>query len=114
MTSSAISRRPDFGRRAAAYDELRPIDDNWWEVYDVLVREGDLRGRRVLEVGCGTGALAAALAERAGARVFACDPSPEMLEVARARAPRVGFKLARAEDLPFKDEWFERAVGRMF
>jgi SAM-dependent methyltransferase len=34
-----------------------------------------------------------------------------MLEVARANAPRgVGFKDGRAEDLPFKDEWFERAV----
>jgi len=75
------------------------------------VREGDLRGRRVLEVGCGTGRLAAALAERALAKVWAVDPSPEMLAVARERAPRgVAFKQAGAEALPFKDGWFERAV----
>jgi ubiquinone/menaquinone biosynthesis C-methylase UbiE len=75
------------------------------------VREGDLRGRRVLEVGCGTGRLAAALAERAYAKVWAVDPSPEMLAVARRRAPRgVAFKQASAEALPFKDGWFERAV----
>jgi ubiquinone/menaquinone biosynthesis C-methylase UbiE len=78
------------------------------------VGEGDLRGRRVLEVGCGTGRLAAALAERAYAKVWAVDPSPEMLAVARERAPRgVAFKRARAEALPFKDGWFDRAVAML-
>ena len=75
------SRAPDFGARAARYDELRPVDDNWWELFQALLTAGDLSGRRVLEVGCGTGALAVALAERA--RVWAVDSSPEMLEVAR-------------------------------
>jgi ubiquinone/menaquinone biosynthesis C-methylase UbiE len=75
------------------------------------VREGDLRGRRVLEIGCGTGSLAAALAERAAARVWAVDAAPQMLDVARAKASRtVRFKLARAEELPFRDGWFERCV----
>jgi len=80
----------------------------------VLVREGDLRGRRVLEVGCGTGVLAAALAEREAARVWAVDPEPAMLEVARARVPAgVGLKAGSAEALPFRDAWFERAVLRL-
>ena len=78
------------------------------------MREGDLRGRRVLEVGTGTGRLAAALAERAYAKVWAVDASPEMLAVARGRAPRgVAFKQAQAEALPFKDGWFERAVAML-
>jgi SAM-dependent methyltransferase len=67
----------------------------------------------VLEVGAGTGAVSAALAER-GARVWAVDASPEMVEVARSRLPRgAAVKVARAEALPFKDGWFERAVGRL-
>ncbi|MGH3027940.1 MAG: methyltransferase domain-containing protein [Gaiellaceae bacterium] len=75
--------------------------------------EGDLPGRRVLDVGCGTGALASALAER-GARVWGVDASEEMLEVARAAVgKRVGLKLGRAEELPFKDAWFERVVLRL-
>jgi SAM-dependent methyltransferase len=105
MTSSPT---PDFGARAATYDELRPADENWWEVYDALVREGDLDGRRVLDVGCGTGRFVAALAERA--KVWGVDESPQMLEVARARAPGVRFKQASAYALPFKDGWFERAT----
>ena len=99
---------PDFGRRASSYDELRPVDENWWEVCEALVREGDLAGHRVLDVGCGTGNLAAALSERA--KVWGVDASPEMLEVARSRAPRVRFKQASAEALPFKDGWFERVT----
>lgn len=67
----------------------------------------------MLEVGCGTGRLAAALAER-GARVWGVDPSTDMLAQARAAAgKRVGFKQGRAEALPFKDGWFERAVLRL-
>ena len=62
-------------------------------------------------MGCGTGRFAAALAERAYAKVWAVDSSPEMLEIARARAPSgVRFKQASAERLPFKDGWFERAL----
>jgi ubiquinone/menaquinone biosynthesis C-methylase UbiE len=105
------TRAPDFSRRAATYDEVRPVDDNWWEVYALAERLGDLRGRRVLDVGCGTGRLSLALAERAGAKVWGVDASPEMLAQARAKAPSgAAFKEAPAESLPFKDGWFERVV----
>jgi SAM-dependent methyltransferase len=104
---------PDFGPLAGDYDRLRPVDEKWWELVDVLMAEGDLRGRRVLDVGCGTGRLAVALAER-GAKVWGVDPSAEMLARARAVAgSTVGLKRGRAEALPFKDGWFERAVLRL-
>jgi ubiquinone/menaquinone biosynthesis C-methylase UbiE len=74
---------------------------------DELVRAGDLLGRRVLDVGCGTGRFSAALHER-GSRVWAVDPSPEMVAAARNRG--VNAKVAAAERLPFKEGWFERAV----
>jgi magnesium-protoporphyrin O-methyltransferase len=47
---------------------------------------GDLRGARVLDAGCGTGAAAVAMAER-GAEVVAVDLSPTLLDLARERAP---------------------------
>ena len=96
-----------FSLVAATYDELRPTDENWWEVFDLLVEEGDLLGRRVLDIGCGTGRVAAALAER-GARVWGVEPEPRMAELARKRLSTV--KIAPAEQLPFKDGWFDRAV----
>ncbi|PWU21125.1 MAG: hypothetical protein C5B48_11650 [Candidatus Rokuibacteriota bacterium] len=100
--------QPDFARRAATYDELRPgiagLDETVAEACEV-------RGRRVLDVGCGTGRFAEVLATRFGARVFGVDSEPEMLAVARARAVRgATFKQGRAEHLPFKDGWFERAT----
>jgi ubiquinone/menaquinone biosynthesis C-methylase UbiE len=108
MSSSATEH---FARIAPAYDELRPTDERWWQLFDAIVEAGDLRGRRVLDLGCGTGQLAAALAERAVARVWGVDASEEMAAVARASG--VNVKVARAESLPFKAAWFERAVVRM-
>jgi ubiquinone/menaquinone biosynthesis C-methylase UbiE len=103
--------RDFFARNAERYDELRPPGASWERRLDALVGEGDLRGRRVLDVGCGTAALTVALAERAGARVWGVEESKEMLEVARRRGVRaVGLKQGRAETLPFRDGWFERVV----
>jgi ubiquinone/menaquinone biosynthesis C-methylase UbiE len=67
----------------------------------------------VLDAGCGTGLLARALTER-GARVWGIDSSEEMLRQARANTGgKVPLKRARAELLPFKNGWFDRAVFRL-
>ena len=62
----------------------------------------------MLDIGCGTGRFLAQLAEIA--KGWGVDASPEMLEVARTRVGGAGLKLGSAEELPFKDGWFERAV----
>ena len=71
------------------------------------MREGDLAGRRVLDIGCGTGRALEAMAAR-GSRVWGVEPEPEMAALARERVSTV--KVAPAERLPFKDGWFERAL----
>lgn len=68
----------------------------------------------MLDVGCGTGTLAIALAMQYSCKVWGVDASPEMLEVARAKVSEgVGLKLGSAEALPFKDGWFERTVSKL-
>jgi len=67
-------------------------------------------GGRVLEIGCGTGAVTAQLA-CLGARVTALDQSPEMLEQARTRlaggsAPAVGEPDSAVE-------WLERTAAEI-
>ena len=98
---------------ASAYDSLRPRDERWWAVLEALVEMGDLAGRRVLDVGCGTGAPASALRDR-GADVSGVDASAEMLREAHARGlPRDRFVHGRAEALPFPDGAFERTLMRL-
>jgi magnesium-protoporphyrin O-methyltransferase len=46
----------------------------------------DLRGARILDAGCGTGAMAVELAQR-GADVVAVDISPALVEIAEKRMP---------------------------
>jgi SAM-dependent methyltransferase len=102
----------DFTSLASRYDDLRPADANWWEVLEAIAAGLGGRPARVLDVGCGTGRLARALAER-GTRVWAVDPSDAMLEQARAvPVPDVAFARASAEELPFEDASFDGAVLR--
>ncbi len=79
------------------------------------VREGD----RVLDVGCGTGTLALAAAQAAGAtgRVEGIDPGPEMIDRARSKAAHanasVDFQVAAIEDLPYEDDQFDVVLSSL-
>ena len=69
---------------------------------------------RVLDVGCGPGALISELVRRLGAdAVIAVDPSQGFVETARARFPGVRVELAAAEELPFDDELFDAALAQL-
>jgi demethylmenaquinone methyltransferase / 2-methoxy-6-polyprenyl-1,4-benzoquinol methylase len=62
----------------------------------------------VLDVACGTGAVALELRRRLGCRVVGVDQSEEMLAVARRRvSDEVELIQARAEALPFEDGGFD-------
>jgi ubiquinone/menaquinone biosynthesis C-methylase UbiE len=70
---------------------------------------GDVRGKKVLDVACGTGRHAVRLAD-AGAQVTALDRSEEMLAVARAKTDRVRFLRGDLDRLPFEDRSFDLVV----
>ena len=65
---------------------------------------------RVLDVGCGTGALAERLAE-SGYEVVGLDPSAGMLEVMRRRAPATVAVQGSATEMPFADGEFDLSVS---
>jgi SAM-dependent methyltransferase len=67
-------------------------------------------GDRVLDVGCGPGALTAAAAAR-GAHVTGVDLAVGMVAEARRRHPALTFIEADAEHLPFDDDAFDVALG---
>ncbi len=71
-------------------------------------------GRRVLDVGCGPGALTAELVARVGPdAVSAVDPSEPFVAAARARHPGVDVRLGTAERLPFADDAFDVSLAQL-
>jgi SAM-dependent methyltransferase len=71
-------------------------------------------GQRVVDVGCGPGALTTELVRRAGAAaVCAVDPSESFVAAARARFPGVDVRRAGAEQLPFDDGAFDAAFAQL-
>jgi SAM-dependent methyltransferase len=69
---------------------------------------------RVLDVGCGPGALTAELVRRLGpAAVSAVDPSEPFVAAARERNPGVDVREASAEELPFPDGEFGAALAQL-
>jgi len=71
-------------------------------------------GQRVLDVGCGPGALTRVLVQRLGAdAVSAVDPSESFVAAVGERVPGIEVHRASAEDLPFADDRFDAAVAQL-
>lgn len=71
---------------------------------DLLTLLAPKRGERVLDLGSGTGALSAQLAER-GADVLGVDASSEMVDEARRKYPTLAFKVGDGQQLAFEREF---------
>jgi SAM-dependent methyltransferase len=80
-----------------------------------LANFGRLRaGQRVLDVGCGPGALTGELVQRlGGSAVSAVDPSEAFVATARERYPDVDVQNASAESLPFCDSAFDATFAQL-
>lgn len=75
---------------------------------------GPTPGQRVLDVGCGPGALTHLLVERVGgSAVSAVDPSEAFVAAARARLPGVDVHRATAEELPYAENTFDVALAQL-
>src|ERR671936_2140004 len=71
-------------------------------------------GQRVIDVGCGPGALTAELVRRLGAgAVSGVDPSEPFVAALRAREPGVDVRRAVAEELPFGERSFDAALAQL-
>lgn len=99
-----------FAARYAAENESSLLNAHY-ERPAMLDLAGDVRGRRILDAGCGSGPLAEALLAR-GASVTGIDVSPAMIDLARRRlGPDADLHVAAlGEVLPFPDGSFDDVV----
>ncbi len=116
---------------SAAENYLREYHDRKPEAMSVLIESGRVTGdgrtsyevladrgaptRRVLDLGCGDGALLAVLARRGAEKLAGVDLSAGQLGLARQRPELVDAKLhhGRAQELPFEDDSYDAAVSHM-
>lgn len=98
----------DFDAVAGVYDESLPahVMAHYLDKRVEFIRRYLPTGGKVLDVGCGTGVLAARLASE-GYEVTGVDPFAGMLEHLRQREPSVAAVHASGQDLPFEDDTFD-------
>jgi ubiquinone/menaquinone biosynthesis C-methylase UbiE len=105
-------------REPITYDILDRPHRRWWNhhwaAYATLLKIG-IEGKSILVPGCGEGGDAIRF-RRLGAKVYAFDISPDMLEVARKRAEeeqvQVDFRQMPAEQLGYPDRYFDVVFAR--
>lgn len=122
LTEHAAANREAWAKEAASY--VAGAERNWaadeftWGILGVPERElgllGDVAGKDVVELGCGTAYVSAWLARR-GARPVGVDLTVEQLETARRMQAEHGLDFplvhASAEDVPLPDASFDLAVS---
>ncbi len=108
-----MASAPGYDLAALGYDKKEGYL-NSFEQGQVLPMLGDLVGKKVLDIGAGTGRLAIELA-RLGAEVTALDVSPSMLRVLDQKARKAGVKIntvvGDAESLDFPNNSFDWVVS---
>jgi len=97
-----------FDEIADAYDDSLPayVVEHYLQKRTDFIRANVPTGASVLDIGCGTGALAARI-RKAGYQVVGVDPSKGMLRVLKGRAPSVDAVAACGMTLPFADDRFD-------
>jgi ubiquinone/menaquinone biosynthesis C-methylase UbiE len=101
--------RLDYDLRAESFARHRDVHPG---VVQALLGSGFIGAEtRVLDVGCGTGNYAHALASLSGCRMSGVDPSAEMLARARDATGWDALLLGKAEALPFADDAFDLVMS---
>lgn len=108
-----VSGAATFRTSAEAYD--RHIGRYGRALARALIEAASVAaGQRTLDVGCGPGALTAALSEVLGPdHVTAVDPSRPFVEACARRHPGVDVRIGSAEALPFADDSFDVSLAQL-
>lgn len=107
--SSVFDSKKGYDKYASFYDKKTVFLDSFEQrVIGKMLR--CVKGRKILDAGCGTGRLIDKLLA-SGANVAAIDISPEMLRIAKKKFQNVKFVEGDVENLPFEDECFDIVIA---
>ena len=107
-----------FSEHVTRYDELGAEFQT--KAATAQLEGVDLQGKKVLDVGCGTGIISLLALQKGAVKVVCGDISNYMLDIARAKADRQGygtdcmdFRQLDAEFMPFEDASFDFVMTGM-
>lgn len=104
-----LNSKTGYDLYANFYDKKLAFLDSF-EQFHLLPNLGNIKDKKILDVGAGTGRLALRLAEK-GADVTALDISPEILKVLNKKNNKIRTITADAENLPFPDNSFNIIIA---
>jgi SAM-dependent methyltransferase len=108
MTGSAEHWGPLWGARP---HEWAAVEEQQLPTYEAAInRLGIGAGRRVLDIGCGSGVYLRAAADH-GAEVAGIDASDTLLSLARTRVPGADLRRGDMQFLPYEDATFDVVSG---
>ena len=95
------------GKAASHYEQLSDYQKTTG--LSLVTVSGVKRGEKVLDLGCGTGHLAAVLSETVGpeGRVVAVDPDGERVKIAREKYSRLNIEFLVADDQTFPGDGYD-------
>lgn len=98
-----------YNKIAEKYHDSRNLDkgnfyNQMLEMPTTLKLLGNVKGKKILDFGCGTGIYAKVLTKK-GAIVKGFDISPKMLEIAKKENPNLDLKRASGYKIPFKEKF---------
>ncbi len=122
--TAAMKKRMKLGYEGACSDHVTRYDElgleNYTKIATNLLEGVDLRGKEVLDVGCGTGILSLFAIKQGAARLTCGDLSEYMLGQCRKKIiaqgfseERVDFRQLDAESLPYDDKSFDAVISGM-
>ncbi|MCK5615672.1 class I SAM-dependent methyltransferase [Candidatus Pacearchaeota archaeon] len=103
--------KKNYDKSARAYHNWRTIENpqGWFyneflEMPATLELLGNVKGKKILDFGCGTGIYSKLLTKK-GAKVKGFDISPAMIEIAKEENPKLDLKVGSGYDIPFNEKF---------
>tara|TARA_Y100000034_G_scaffold134449_1_gene202932 strand:+ start:1429 stop:2178 length:750 start_codon:yes stop_codon:yes gene_type:complete len=103
--------RKNYNLISQSYHDMRTkkFPKGWFynemlEMPSTLELLGHVKGKKILDFGCGTGIYAKLLTKK-GAKVKGFDISPEMIRIAKIENPKLDLKVGSGYKIPFKEQF---------